>query len=92
MSVAANMTNSFLIFCIRSTRSTVNILLLILINEKFNFIAVLLALLLSSFRSASHASCVFCKMFFLHSELFFFMSIFLMWLSTIWLLKLYTER
>jgi len=92
MSIIINMINSFLIFCIRSIRSTVNVLLLILIDEKFNFIMILLALLLSLFRSASHAYCIFCKTFFFHSELLFFILIVLMWLSIMWLFRLFAEQ
>ncbi len=86
------MINSVLIFYIRFNKSTVNALLFILIDKKFKFITISLAVLLSSFRAVSYAFYIFCEVIFLCSELLFFMLIVLMWSDTMWLFKLYAER
>ncbi len=87
VSVIINIIKSALIFCIRSNRFTANMLLFILIDEKFNFISILLAVSLSSFQLTSYASHAFCEKIFLHSKLLFFMLIVLVQLSTMQLFR-----
>jgi len=92
MSVIINMTNSAFIFCIRSNRSTADMLLLILINERFSFISISLAVSLSLFQLTSHASHVFCERIFLYSELLCFMLIVLVQSDVMWLFRLFAEQ